>query len=53
MYRDYRRLTDELFGTRDTDELAIEDSRGDWRKYRRHILSLLSLPPDEDTDISW
>lgn len=33
LYRDYRRLTDELFGAFAADKLAIDTSAGDWPAY--------------------
>ena len=52
-YREYRATTDELGSSLAIDTLSIENSAGEWPRYRKQILAFLSLPPVEDTDISW
>ncbi|WP_235210447.1 hypothetical protein [Caballeronia sordidicola] len=43
-YRDYRRITDDLFRQLPFAKLAIENSAGDWQAYERQILQGLRLP---------
>ncbi|MGO4392465.1 hypothetical protein AB4Z46_14055 [Variovorax sp. M-6] len=43
LYRDYRRLTDELFERLPLDKLAIENSKQDWPAYQGLILQALGL----------
>ena len=44
LYRDYRRLTDDLFQQLPLAKLAIENSGKDWPAYERRILHELGLP---------
>jgi hypothetical protein len=44
LYRDYRRITDDLFERLPLAKLAIENSRGDWPAYESQILNALQLP---------
>ncbi|MGX6999016.1 hypothetical protein [Caballeronia sp. KNU42] len=44
LYRDYRRITDDLFRQLPFAKLAIENSAGDWPAYERQILQGLRLP---------
>jgi hypothetical protein len=43
LYRDYRRITDDLFQELPFAKLAIENSRRDWPAYERQILHELGL----------
>ena len=43
VYRDYRRLTDELFELLPLNKLAIENARQEWPVYQRIILEALGL----------
>ena len=42
--RDYRRITDDLFGQLPFAKLAIENSAGNWPAYERQILQGLRFP---------
>ncbi|MEM5275183.1 hypothetical protein VSR17_09095 [Cupriavidus taiwanensis] len=44
LYRDYRRITDDLFRQLPLAKLAIENSARDWPAYERKILRELRLP---------
>ncbi len=44
LYRDYRRITDDLFRELPSAKLAIENSGGDWPRYESQILTALQLP---------
>jgi hypothetical protein len=43
LYRDYRRVTDELFELLPLAKLAIEYSKRDWTAYQQLILQALGL----------
>ncbi|MCE4546383.1 MULTISPECIES: hypothetical protein [unclassified Caballeronia] len=43
LYRDYRRITDDLFDHLPLAKLAIENSRRDWPAYESQILNALQL----------
>lgn len=44
LYRDYRRMTDDLFDRLPLAKLAIENSGRDWPAYESQILNALQLP---------
>ncbi|KLU24697.1 hypothetical protein EOS_18760 [Caballeronia mineralivorans PML1(12)] len=44
LYRDYRRMTDQLFERLPFDKLMIENSGRDWPTYHRRVLKALGLP---------
>jgi hypothetical protein len=44
LYRDYRRMTDDLFDQLPLAKLAIENSGRDWPAYESQILNALQLP---------
>jgi molybdopterin-guanine dinucleotide biosynthesis protein len=44
LYRDYRRLTDQLYSDLDIPKISIENSGQDWAKYDEIIVSLLMNP---------
>lgn len=46
LYREYRRLTDDLFSELPLTKLAIENSGRDWPTYNTQILRELGLPPE-------
>ena len=50
MYKDYRRLTDQLFAALALDKLAIETSGGDWPAYGAAMYRALGLPEHAGTD---
>jgi hypothetical protein len=47
LYREYRRMTDDLFRQLPVARLAIENSAGDWPAYARQIMHALGLPRSE------
>ncbi|WP_235527537.1 hypothetical protein [Burkholderia sp. Leaf177] len=52
LYRDYRRVTDDLFQELPLAKLAIENSGRDWPTYERQIVQGLRLPVSEGTGIT-
>jgi len=50
VYRDYRRLTDELFAALGLDKLAIDTSAGDWPGYDSAMQRALALAERADAD---
>ena len=44
LYRDYRRLTDQLYAELDIPKISIENSAKDWTKYEEAINSVLMNP---------
>lgn len=51
LYREYRRLTDELYAALDLAKLAIENSRQTWTIYYERILKELAPPDGRDEAI--